>query len=271
MISTEHLVILALVQGITEFLPVSSSAHLALLPAVMGKSDQGLLIDVAVHGGTLLAVVLYFRSLLYRMCVSVVRRDSLGSERGDRRLFWVLILATIPVVIVGAALWYFGWAELLRSPTSIAWMTIVFGLLLFVGDRMGAHHRTIKGVTAMDAIVVGCAQVFALIPGVSRAGITITAARFLGIRGQDAATFSFLLAIPAVGAAFALSAYEIIRSGDAALTISAAIAFLLSLTVALATIRAMLWFTSRYTLTIFVVYRILLGTAILAALFFDIA
>lgn len=268
MISAEHLVILALVQGITEFLPVSSSAHLALLPAVTGESDQGLLIDVAVHGGTLLAVVLYFRSLLYRMCVSVFRRDSLGSERGDRRLFWMLILATIPVVMAGAVLWHFGWAEMLRSPASIAWMTIVFGLLLFAGDHWGAYHRTIKGITAMDAIVVGCSQVFALIPGVSRAGVTITAARFLGIRGQDAATFSFLLAIPAVGAAFALGGYEIVRSGDVALTISAAIAFLLSLTVALVTIRAMLWFTSRYRLTIFVVYRIFLGAAILAALSF---
>lgn len=263
LIQLEQLVILALVQGITEFLPVSSSAHLALLPSLIGAPDQGLLVDVAAHGGTLCAVLLYFRMQIGRMVTAVTGLAPAERSAQDSRLFWMLMVASLPVVIAGAAMWYYGLVDEFRSPKSIAAFTIIFGVLLYAGDRWGDSGRTMKDVGPWQAMLIGCAQALALIPGVSRAGVTVTASRVLGIHREDSARFSFLLAIPAVGAAFALGVFEIWRHGDVSLSLSALTVFALSLASALAAIWGMLWVVRRFRLTVFAIYRIVLGVAIL--------
>lgn len=195
-----QIIVLALIQGLTEFLPVSSSAHLILGSRVFGWPDQGLVFDVATHLGTLLAVLIYFRRDLIEMagaCLSPVRDDQ---DRRHRKLAVYLALASIPALLAGFAARDL--VELfLRDVRVIAWATIGFGLLLWLADAVGSKRRTLEETTLKDALVIGLAQALALIPGVSRSGVTITAGRFLGLSPDAAARFSFLLAIPIIAAA----------------------------------------------------------------------
>ena len=172
-VSWLQLVVLAVVQGITEFLPISSQAHLVLVPAVTGWPDQGLAVDVAVHVGTLGAVMVYFRRDICRMVAGIARRDDGG------KLALQIIVATVPVVLAGAALFAFG-AERLRGIAVIGWATLGFGVLLFAVDRASPALRRLEQMTLGPAALIGLAQVFALIPGASRSGVTMTAARALG-------------------------------------------------------------------------------------------
>lgn len=196
-----HAVLLALVQGLTEFLPISSSAHLILVPRFLGWPDQGLAFDVAVHLGTLLAVVAYFRRE-----VAAIARACLGAVAGrphdarDARLGWGILLGTLPLVGAGLLLEDLVENEL-RSPRVIAAATAVFGLLLWVADRRPDRVRAERGIGLGTAVAIGLAQAIALIPGTSRSGITMTAALALGLDRPTAARFSFLLAIPAIAGA----------------------------------------------------------------------
>ena len=192
-------IVLAVVQGLSEFLPISSSGHLVLVPHFFGWPDQGLAFDVAVHVGTLFAVLTYFR----RELVAMIRAPGFGSLAGRgldarRRLAWQLLLGTIPVGLVGLA---FGGLieEHLRHPLSVATTLAFFGALMWLADRFGRRERDEYSVGWRDAILIGCAQALALMPGTSRSGITMTMARALGLTREGAARFSFLLAVPGIG------------------------------------------------------------------------
>lgn len=258
-----QLVVIALVQGVTEFLPVSSSGHLRLLALFGGWPDQGLAIDVAVHVGTLLAVVVYLRRECAAMAAGLLRLRAGLADPGVRLLAH-LALATVPVVAAGglAVLWFgSGWRN---SLPLIAWATLGFGVALHLADRLGAARRTLAEMGRASALAIGLAQMLALIPGASRAGVTITAARALGYGRRDAARFSMLLSIPAIAAAGALAAWELGAAADAALRAEALAAAGLAFAAALAAIAAMMGWLARATFTPFVVYRVLLGGALLA-------
>lgn len=197
-------VVLALVQGLSEFLPISSSGHLVLVPYFFGWPDQGLAFDVAVHVGTLFAVITYFRRELVAMT-----RAWFGSLAGrgmtpDAKLAWCVLLGSIPVGLAGLA---FGDVieEKLRNPLAVAVTLTVFGALMWAADRYGGHGRDERSVGWRDALLIGGAQALALMPGTSRSGVTMTMARTLGLTRESAARFSFLLAVPGIGMA---GAYE---------------------------------------------------------------
>jgi undecaprenyl-diphosphatase len=200
-------VVLALVQGLSEFLPISSSGHLVLVPHFFGWPDQGLAFDVAVHVGTLFAVVAYFRRELAAMVRAWLVSLAGGGVTPDARLAWCVILGTIPVGLVG--LFFGGLIEAkLRNPLAVAVMLSFFGLLMWLADRVGRQERDEHSVGWRDALLIGCAQALALMPGTSRSGITMTMGRALGLTREGAARFSFLLAVPGIGMA---GAYEFVK------------------------------------------------------------
>ncbi|RMD87535.1 MAG: undecaprenyl-diphosphate phosphatase [Alphaproteobacteria bacterium] len=264
-----HLLILALVQGVTEFLPISSSAHLILVPAVGGWQDQGVLIDIAAHVGTLAAVLVYFHrdtvglfwAAFGAVGLAPARRRVAGTVHA--RLFWSLVVATLPVVIAGLALTVTFGEAVLRRADVIAWASIGFGLLLYVVDQRAPREKTIERMALRPALLVGLAQVLALIPGTSRAGITMTAARGLGFTRPEAARFSMLLAIPTILAAGTLGAIELARHGGDADWLAAGVVALVSFATALGAIHFLMRWLQHASMTIFVVYRLLLGVAIL--------
>ncbi len=258
-----QLAVLALVQGISEFLPISSSAHLILVPVFTGWPDQGLMIDIAVHVGTLGAVMVYFCRDVWRMIKGLGR---LGNGAGDRdpgvQLTLHVVVATIPVVVAGAALAAVG-LSILRSPVLIGWTMLGFGLLLYAADRVNMTIRKIEHMTLAHALFIGVAQALALIPGTSRAGITMTAARDLGYERTEAARFSMLLSIPAIAGAGVLTGVELFQTGDARLTFDAMIAAALAFGFAIAAIAVLMAWLRRSTFTPFAVYRLILGGGLL--------
>jgi len=211
-IDTFQAVVLALLQGFVEFLPISSSAHLVIPSLVLGWPDQGLAFDIAVHVGTLAAVVLYYRADLIRMAGSWFGSLAGAPANDDSRLVWYLAVATVPVIMVG-----FIAGDLietsLRNLPVIATTTLVFGLLLGVADKRARTATGAASLTLVTALVIGLAQAVAPIPGVSRSGITITAALLLGMSRQAAARFSFLLSIPVIAGAGSLKTWDLVSSG----------------------------------------------------------
>ncbi|MGF1606090.1 MAG: undecaprenyl-diphosphate phosphatase [Rhodothalassiaceae bacterium] len=264
-----HLLALALVQGITEFLPISSSAHLILVPAVADWPDQGPLIDIAVHVGTLAAVLVYFREDSRGLALSALAVVGVPAARRRvattlyRRLFWALIVGTVPVIAAGLAIKLAGADLILRSPLVIALATLGFGLLLLVVDRLAPRRLAVERMTVTNGLIIGLAQCLALIPGTSRAGITMTAARALGFKRPDAARFSMLLAIPTILAGGALAAVELVQTGTRGLWVAAAVGALLSFGFALIAIRFLMGWLARADMSIFVVYRIIMGLGLL--------
>ncbi len=205
-----HLVILAAIQGITEFLPISSSGHLVLVPVFLGWPDQGLMMDVAVHVGTLLAVILYLYKDVGAM-LGGVGRALKGRRDPGAKLFMLLVVGTIPVIGAGFALHHYA-PGMFRDMQVIAWATLGFGILLWIADQIGMTVRRIEHLGFFDVILIGLAQCLALIPGTSRSGITMTAARFIGMERPDAARFSMLLSIPVIIAAGTLSGIDLYKS-----------------------------------------------------------
>ena len=259
------LVALALIQGITEFLPISSSGHLVLWPLLTGRADQGVTMDVAVHVGTLAAVCLYFRADTGRLVAGLadVARGRWDTEAA--RLFLLLALATVPALAAGLALKATGAVEALRALAVIGWATLLGGLLLWWADRAGAQRRAGAGWTVRDAAVMGLAQALALVPGTSRSGITMTAARALGFHRPEAARLSLLMAIPVTLAAGVLETAELVRSGNYALTGDLALGAGLSFVAALAALAVMMrMFRREWTMLPFVLYRLALGAVLLA-------
>ncbi len=264
--SIEQLIILAVVQGITEFLPISSSGHLILVPYFTGDADQGLVIDVALHVGTLGAVMLYLWRDIVRMLVGLGRGLRGRADPGGR-LALQLVVATLPLVAAGyAASRYLG--DALRSPEVIAWATLGFGILLWLADRAGMTVRRIEHLGYGGALFIGCSQVLALIPGTSRSGITMTAARILGFERSETARFSMLLSIPAIVASGTLQGLKLYQAGDAQLTVDAFVAAGLALVAALVAIACMMGWLRRASFLPFVLYRIALGGGLLIWLHF---
>jgi undecaprenyl-diphosphatase len=208
-----QLLVLSLVQGLTEFLPISSSAHLILIPVLTPWEDQGLAFDVAVHVGTLLAVVVYFRQELRQMSVSWLDSVLGKGVSAESRLAWAVVLGTIPLGVAGLLLVDFV-GLYLRSPVVIATTTIVFGILLGWADVRGRRRRDEYELAWRDVVVIGCAQALALIPGTSRSGITITAGLAMGLTRQAAARFSFLLSIPGILLAGGYLLYKLINQAN---------------------------------------------------------
>jgi undecaprenyl-diphosphatase len=255
-------IILALLQGLTEFLPISSSAHLILVPRLLGWEDQGLAFDVAVHVGTLLAVVTYFRHDLVRLAGAWLGSLAGRGMNTEARLAWLVLLGTVPVVIAG--LWLHDLIETaLRSPLVIAATTIVFALLLGWADRASRHRRDEYTLGVKDVLVIGLAQALALVPGTSRSGITMTAGLALGLTRSAAARFSFLLSIPVIALAGGYEARKLLQLTEPvawdALLLGTAVAGIS----AFLCIHFFLRLIERIGMLPFVIYRLLLGAVLL--------
>lgn len=257
-----QLVVLAIIQGITEFLPISSSAHLILAPVVMNWEDQGPLIDLAAHVGSLFAVLLYFRletAMLVRGGVDALR----FKETDERRLFLFLAVATVPTLLLAAVFVLLDLVDVLRSPVLIGWTSIIFAALLWHADRSKGDREGLKGITWRDTLVIGGAQMISLVPGVSRSGITMTMGRYLGLTRSEAARFSMLLSIPITMALGFFAAISIARDGVGATMSAAAIVAGLSFLCAYAAIAVLMRLTRTMSFTPFVIYRIILGVLLL--------
>lgn len=258
-----HLFLVAIIQGITEFLPVSSSGHLILLPALTGMQDQGQVIDVAVHVGTLLAVILYFWPDV-RMGLAGIPRLLRG--RIDTQGAWLalcLVIATIPVVIVGLILNVTGLDDMMRGPVVIGWTMLIFGLVLYWADQRGPNAKTADTWSLRDALIMGLWQVVALIPGTSRSGITITGGRLLGYARHDAAKLSMLMSIPTIAASGILLGAEVAMNADAAAARDGAIAAVFAFFAALLALSLMMRLLRSVSFTPYVIYRVVLGIALL--------
>ena len=258
-----QILLLALIQGITEFLPVSSSGHLALFPALTGLEDQGLPLDIAVHLGTLGAVILYFRSDVTVALAGVghLLRGRTGTQ--PARLAQCLIIATIPVMVAGLLLHVSGQAAVLRSTAVIGWAMLGFGLLLYLADIRGPQKLIHRDWSPKHAVVLGLWQVLALIPGTSRSGICITGARFLGYGRADTARIAMLMSIPVIIASGAVLATDMAMINDMRLWRDIGLAMLLAFVSALSAISLMMRLLRRVSYTPFVIYRAVLGGILL--------
>ncbi|MGB0238840.1 MAG: undecaprenyl-diphosphate phosphatase [Cycloclasticus sp.] len=249
---------LGLLQGLTEFLPISSSAHLILLPLVVGWTDQGLAFDVAVHLGTLLAVVCYFRSDLKKIVAGWTDSLIYKKQTQESRLAWMIVVGTIPVGLVG--LLAGSLVEIyLRSPSVIAVSTILFGLLLWFADAKGKRSKNEDTMSIKMALVIGLYQVLALIPGTSRSGITMTGGLLLGLTREAAARFSFLLSVPLIFLAVSLKSFELINSPETIDWASISLGVLISALSAFACIAVFLRLVEKIGMLPFVLYRLVLG------------
>ena len=259
-----EIIILALIQGVTEFLPISSSAHLILPSHVFGWTDQGLAFDVAVHVGSLVAVMGYFRKDVSALLVAWLQHLSKGQKSPESDLAWSVILATLPAVIFGLLVDLF-FDEALRQLWVIATTTIVFGILLALADRKGYLNKATT-ITIKMAFIIGLFQALALIPGTSRSGITMTAALFLGVNRETSARFSFLLSIPLILAAGSLKTLELMQTNLPVPWLDMALGTGLSAISAYACITLFLAWINRIGFMPFVIYRLFLGLSLFALL-----
>lgn len=258
-----HILLLAVIQGITEFLPISSSGHLILLPGLTGMHDQGLALDVAVHVGTLGAVILYFWTDVRGAAAGLP--DMLRGRIDDpgARLAFLLCVATVPVIVVGLILKVTGAEAAMRSVAVIGWSMLVFGIVLWLADRRGATGRAAADWTLRDAVIMGLCQVIALIPGTSRSGITITGALSLGYAREDAAKLSMLMSIPTILASAILLGADVVAHADAAVARDGAIAAVFAFAAALAALTLMMRLLRSVSFTPYVIYRVFLGAILL--------
>lgn len=257
-----HLIILGIVQGLTEFLPISSSAHLILLPKIFGWSDQGLAYDVAAHLGSLLAVIIYFNKDLKRIIIAWLASIIGKAKSTDSFLMWYLIIATLPIAVI-AFLSYELIASVLRDPIILAGATIFFGILLWWADVYGKRDRVIESIRLKDALWIGLAQVLALVPGTSRSGITMTAGLMLGLERTAAARFSFLMSIPTILLAGGHEFYRFLMLDAETDLIGFMVILTISLISAWCTIKVFLSLLEWTGMLPYVVYRLLLGIVLL--------
>jgi undecaprenyl-diphosphatase len=263
-----HIVILALVQGATEVLPVSSSAHLLLVHAIFGEGEkqENLIIDIALHVGTLMAVLIYFRRDLWALVKNIPRwfdksRRREGEKTGAKILFNVVI-ASLPVVVAGLLIHIYdpSWS---RSLAVLPWGLIGFGILLWIADRFMPSQLELGEMTWKKALFIGVAQIFSLVPGTSRSGVTMTAARFMGFKRVEAARFSLFLAIVAISGAGVLGGIGLLEENNAGLTTAALIGAIISCGASWVSIVMLMRWLATASFTPFVIYRILLGVALL--------
>ena len=258
-----HLFIIAVVQGVTEFLPVSSSGHLILIPALTGYEDQGQVIDVAVHLGTLIAVVLFFWADV-RAAVGGLPRLLTGKiDTPGARLAFLLLASTIPVVIIGFILKVTGLSDAMRSVAVIGWTMIIFGVVLWLADKRGAKTRQAGDWSLRDALIMGLWQALALIPGTSRSGATISGARALGYAREDAARLAMLMSIPTIIASGVLLGAEVVGTANMAAARDGLIAAAFSCAAALMALSLMMRLLKSVNFTPYVIYRVALGGVLL--------
>jgi undecaprenyl-diphosphatase len=257
-----HAILLALVQGLTEFLPISSSAHLILLPRLLGWADQGLAFDVAVHIGTLAAVIAYFRHDVIRLLYAWGQSCARLQLSADARLAWLVLLGTVPVVVAGLLL-HDVIENTLRSPLVIAAATIGFGLLLGLSDTRGQKIRTENALRVTDVLWIGLAQALALIPGTSRSGITMTAALALGLTRSAAARFSFLLSVPVILMAGGYESLQLLQQAEPVAWGSLVLGTVVAGASAYLSIHFFMRLIERVGMLPFVIYRLLLGVFLL--------
>ena len=242
--------ILSLIQGITEFLPVSSSSHLILISEYLNFDNKSLSIDVSLHIGSFVAVLFYFRKEI----INIVN---------DKIIFFKILVSSIPVIIVGFFLIETGIIEKIRNIKIIAYTTIIFGILLYISDKFKLEKNINKDFTFKSALFIGLFQILSLIPGVSRSGIAITAARLLNFKRIDAGKISFLISIPILGAVSIFGLKNLIFSEDLSFTYINLLSIIISYFFSLITIKYFLSYINKFNLNIFVYYRILLGLVLL--------
>lgn len=261
----EQILLLSFIQGVTEFLPISSSGHLALVPALCGWRDQGNMMDVAAHIGTLGSVLFYFHkdvASLFKGFFSLLK----GKFNENTQLLFNLIIATIPVVLLGLFFENFV-GDAFRSVTVIAWAGILFSILLYAADKYGYLIETVADTNAKRALYFGLAQCVSLVNGASRSGTCITVGRFMNYKRTDAARFAFLMSIPAITAAGTLKGYHLFKSGDFSMINEAALMAIFSFIFGFFAIAFMMRWLQRSTLTPFVIYRICLGLFLLVSVY----
>ena len=254
MLSSVEILILAAIQGISEFLPVSSAAHLVLVSKYYDFNNQNLLIDICLHLGSLIAIIFYFRN------------DLINFLKNKNFLIKIFI-GTIPIIPVGFILYQTGIINQLRSLETIGWMSLIFGIVLYVSDRTKTSRKITTEFTNKSAIFIGIFQVLSLVPGVSRSGITISSGRFLGFSRFDSAKISFFLSIPTLFAASILGIYNIYKEGSSELNFLAIVAVIFSFIFSYFTIAIFLNFIKKFSLNVFIVYRIALSLFILAVVY----
>ena len=242
--------ILSIIQGITEFLPISSSSHLILISEYLNFENKSLSIDVSLHIGSFLAVVVYFR------------KDILNLTK-NKNLFLKIIISSIPLMTTGYFLIKFDLINQLRNIEIIGWTTLIFGILLFISDKFKINNKLEKNFKYKSAMIIGIFQILSLLPGVSRSGITITGARFLNFNRFDSAKISFLLSIPALGAVSIFGLKNVIYSENINLSLLNYISIFLSFIISYVTIKYFLNFIKKFNLYISVIYRVILGVIIL--------
>jgi undecaprenyl-diphosphatase len=260
-------IILGAVQGVTEFLPISSTAHLILVPRFFGWPRHGIDFDLALHLGTLISLLVYFRTEWVQLLQGGV--DFLRGRHGNpnAKLMTFIAAATVPGLIAGALLKDFVDSSLRQQSKVIAAALIVLAIVLVIAERVGVRQTKLDNITFTDAITVGCAQALAIIPGVSRSGITMTAALFRGMTREAAARFSFLLSTPLIGAATSKGIFDGVRHGFGDISLSVAIAGVItSGIVGYISIAFLLRFLATRSMYVFVAYRIILGIVVLAVL-----
>ncbi len=246
-----EVLILSIIQGITEFLPISSSSHLILISNYLNFENQSLSIDISLHIGSFIAVITYFA------------RDIISYSK-NKLLFLKIIISSLPIMFFGYFLIKYGLTDQLRSIKIIGWTTIIFGILLYISDKFKVDKKLDKNFSFKSAILIGILQVLSLIPGVSRSGITITASRMLNFNRFDSAKISFLLSIPTLGAVTIFGFNNLIQTENVNFSLLNFIAIILSFIFSFLTIKYFLKFIKEFSLYIFVVYRIILGVLILA-------
>jgi|TARA_B110000438_G_scaffold248450_1_gene251212 undecaprenyl-diphosphatase len=254
MLSSVEILILSIIQGITEFIPVSSAAHLVLISKHYAFVNQNLLIDICLHLGSLIAITLYFRKDLFHFIK-------------NKNFLLKILVGTIPIIPVGYILYKTDAINHIRNLETIGWMSLIFGIFLYVSDKSKISKTIDKNFTFKSALFIGLFQVLALIPGVSRSGITISSGRILGFDRFNAAKISFLLSIPTLAAASLLGIYNIQKEGSAELNFLAVIAVIFSFIFSYITISLFLIFVRKFSLNIFIIYRIVLSLFILGIVY----
>jgi undecaprenyl-diphosphatase len=254
MLSSIEILILSSIQGISEFIPISSAAHLILVTKYYSFNNENLLIDICLHLGSLIAIIVYFRTDL----INFIK---------NRNFLIKIIIGTIPIVPAGFIIYQTGLIEQLRNLEVIGWMTLIFGILLYIADKNKITSKIHSDFTIKSAIIFGLFQILSLIPGVSRSGITITSGRFLGFNRFDSAKISFFLAIPALTAASFLGIYNVYKVGSPELNFLVIIAVIFSFMFSYFTIALFLNFIQKFSLKIFIIYRITLSIILLTIVY----
>ncbi|MDP4178699.1 MAG: undecaprenyl-diphosphatase UppP [Bacillota bacterium] len=256
-------IVYGIVQGIAEFLPISSTAHLVLLPWFLGWQDPGVFFDVALHLGTAAAVIIFF----FKDWVSLILSGFTDIKSKQAKLFWLLVVATIPGALFGVFLDKY--METFRSPILIGIMLIIMGIILFYADKIGRRNIELEDMSLKNSIIIGFAQVLAIIPGVSRSGITMSVGRFLGIERDSIAKFTFLMSTPIILGDALYHLMKVLKTGSETISIAPfAVAVLTSAVVGLLSIKFLLSYLKKRGFKIFAIYRFILGAGVIAASFF---